>query len=91
MELHGSPWSSIEFHGIPWSSMGFPWMIHYGGPMEFYGGSMEFHGDSMELHGLPWNILRTPIGGINISCKVIMHGQCQFHKKSKEVDDCITY
>ena len=22
MDLHGIPWNSMEFHGIPWNSMG---------------------------------------------------------------------
>ena len=40
MELHGTPWNSIN---IPWNSM------------EFHGHSKEFHGTSMEFHGPPWN------------------------------------
>ena len=41
MELHGTPWNSMDLHGIPWNSM------------EFYGipwNSMEFYG--VILHGL---------------------------------------
>ena len=46
MELHGTPWNSIN---IPWNSM----ELH-GHSTEFHETSMEFHGGSMELHGIPW-------------------------------------
>ena len=97
MEFHGTPWSSMGFpwmiHGTPWNSMEF-----HGGSMEFHGGSMEFHGDSMELHGVPWRSMEPPWncmdfhgtslelhGRINIPCKVIMHGQCLFHKNQRKL------
>ena len=64
---------------------------------------MEFHGDSMEIHGVPWSSMEAPCNcmdfrgtslelhrGIKIPCKVIMDGQCQFHKNHRKLMS-ITY